>query len=296
MAGTSEDRMEGNGAPRKSPRRSGPRIVVDGVVVSGGKEAAPKGAREAPRARAAGRLLLPVLGGAAALALLLLSAGLLSSCNAAVDAGIRADGSARLGIAAEVPPVLGAKLRKLSGAAPEAPLFDEAAVRSSAKGRPGLSVVSLAPTGNDGLKAEFAASSLKALAAEPELASSGLLTYSEGPGWAELRVRLARGGGREALDLFPFVDPYLVEALSPPALEEDPVTADEYRQMLKSVLGDKALAALETTSLGLRIQAPAAVLSSGGGSLSGTELRVALPVMELLVLEKPVEFWLRWKR
>ena len=59
---------------------------------------------------------------------------------------------------------------------------------------------------------------------------------------------------------------------------------------------DKALAALETTSLGLRIQAPAAVLSSGGGSLSGTELRVALPVMELLVLEKPVEFWLRWKR
>jgi hypothetical protein len=45
----------------------------------------------------------------------------------------------------------------------------------------------------------------------------------------------------------------------------------------------------------LSITAPGKVLASGGGSLSGSTLTATIPVIEILVLEKPIDAWLRWK-
>jgi hypothetical protein len=244
------------------------------------------------------RLGLKALGAA------LIAAVLLGSCSASVSSAIRADGGALISIQAEVPAPLAAKFRKLaaagskpgaSGAAPEGPFFDAAAIRKSVAARPGLTLVELSQSSPDSIRAELSARSLEELAASPDLRNSGLIAISRGPGWTEVRFRLARGGAKALSSFFPGIDPYLIEALSPPALEEDPVTLAEYRTMLKSVLGEKAMASMEATALRLSFSAPGSVLGSGGGKLSGATLTARIPIIEALALEKPIELWLRWK-
>jgi len=226
---------------------------------------------------------------------------LLGSCSSRFQAAISAQGSARIEFQAEMPAPIAAKLRKLASAGgssidPSGPLFDLDAMRASIAARPELGLAELSRPSPDSVKGSLVVKSLARLAASPDLADSKALAYSEGPGWAELRLKLARGPGNGLESLLPGLDPYLLEALSPPALEEEGLSAEEYRMMLASVFGEKAMPAWDAAAISLELVAPEAVLSSGGGELSGRTLKARIPVIEALVLEEPIELWLRWKR
>jgi hypothetical protein len=62
-----------------------------------------------------------------------------------------------------------------------------------------------------------------------------------------------------------------------------------------AVIGKKAMPSFDQAGVDISIKAPAAILASGGGQVSGTTLNVRITLFDLLTLEKPVEFWLRWK-
>jgi hypothetical protein len=249
--------------------------------------------------RRAKRALLIVMAGAFCLgAAFLAAAMLLASCSASVSSAIRADGGARISIQAEVPSPLAAKFRRLaagSGSPPTGPLFDADAIRRSIAERPGLSLVEIAQPSPDSIRAVLSARSLEELASSPDIKDSGLISISRGAGWIECRFRLERGKAKTLASLFPGIDPYLVEALSPPALEEDPVTVEEYKTMLNSVLGEKAMPAMASAALSLSISAPGEVLSSSGGILAGSTLTERIPIIDALALEKPIELRIRWK-
>jgi hypothetical protein len=224
---------------------------------------------------------------------------LLASCSASVSSVIRADGGARISVKAEVPAPLAAKLRKLGAvgsSVPTGPFFDVAALRASIAARPAFTLIDIAQPSPDSIRVEVSARSLEELAASPDLKGSGLITVSRGADWTELRFRLERGGAKALAALFPGIDPYLMDALSPPALEEDPVTTDEYKSMLESVLGEKAMPVMEAATVNLTFSAPGAVIGSGGGSLLGSILTAKISLIQALVLEKPIEVWLRWKQ
>jgi hypothetical protein len=145
------------------------------------------------------------------------------------------------------------------------------------------------------LKAEFRVTDLAAFAASPEIAATGLLRLRSGTGWSELSLRLERGKGDALAALFPGIDPALLEALSPPLLSADELSRSEYREMLASILGERTMAVIDTSPVRLSLAAPGPVISSSGGRLSGSVLELSIPVLELLVLEKPIELSIRWK-
>jgi len=246
------------------------------------------------------RTLLIVSVGSLCLAAAFIAATLLlSSCSARIGSAIGADGGARFTISAELPAPLAAKFRKLAamGGTPgaEGPFFDAGAIRKSLAARPGVSLISLSQPTPDSIRVEATARSLEELSSAPDIKDSKLISFSRGQGWAEFRIRIERGGAKAASALFSGIDPYILDALSPPALEEDPVSPAEYRTMLKGVLGERAMAGMEAAAIALTISAPGPVIASGGGSLSGSTLSAAIPVIDALVLEKPIELWLRWK-
>jgi hypothetical protein len=225
---------------------------------------------------------------------------ILSSCSASVGASIRQDGGGRLAIQAEVPSALSAKFRKLaaggSSASASGPFFDAASIRKSVAARPGLSVLSLEQPTPDSIKIELEARDLASLAASPDIKGSRLLSIKKGEDWTEASLRLDKASAKAALSLMQGLDPDLMEALSPPALDEEPITAAEYKTMLKSVLGEKAMPAIESASVTIKLSAPGAVIGSGGGSLSGSTLTATIPTLTIMCLEKPIEIWLRWKK
>jgi len=252
--------------------------------------------------REAKRVLLMICVGAFCIGAAFLAATVLfSACSAQAFTVIKADGGASISVQASVPETIAVKFRKLasvgesSGSGPAGSFFDAAAIRSSLAKKPGISVLSLEQPSPYSINLKLSVRSLDELAAFPDLKSAGVLAFSRGPLWTECRLRLVRGEASALSSLMPGIDPNLLDALSPPALEEDPVTAEEYKTMLKTVLGEKAMPAMEAAAIKLNITAPGAVIGSGGGSLSGSTLSAKLPIIDLLVLEKPIEIWIRWK-
>jgi hypothetical protein len=278
--------MRSNEEDRAKDR--GPRIVIDGVVVKNGGEKARPSTRREPRGAFVLFFLALIFAG-----VLILASGFFASC--ASSAAIKADGALRLDLQTTVPPVLAAKLRSLSGKDSGARLFDEKSLRRSIESRSDFKILALAAPSSDSFSASLSAPDLAGALAESELSKKGIVRLNKGAGWTELSIRLARGQGRTALDLFPGIDEDLIDALSPPALDEDPVSQAEYRTMLSSLIGSKAMKALDASELSLDISAPDTIIESEGGQVSGKTLKVRIPILDLLCLEKPVQIRLRFK-
>ncbi len=220
---------------------------------------------------------------------------ILASCASKVDASLQEDGGLELSISASVPPLVSAKLRKLGSLAPDAALFDAAAMRQSLTQRPGTKVIDLVAPTPDSIRLELSIRSLADFIESPGMKEGGLMQMSRGQGWTEFRVHLERGHGQALSLLFPALDPALVDALSPPALDEEATSLGDYRKMLSGVFGEKSMPELNAAAIEIALHAPNQATSWGGGKLSGSTLNIRLPIIELLVLEKPVDFWLRWR-
>lgn len=285
-----KDKIGGKAGPAvRSP--SGPRVVVSGVVVKGDRPRRPSRRGQAGK-RMPWLIGLASVGFALVLAL---ATALLAACSGGASATLRADGGLRIQSSASVPAPLAARLRKLANLPEGSPLFDFEATRKALAESEGLRLLSLSAADPDSLALTVDIADLEAFLSGPRMAETGAIGLSSGAGWKELRVSLARGACAPLADLLPGLDPDLVEALSPPALDPEPITRAEYRRMLAGIIGEKAVVSLEGATLTLKLSAPGPVLASSGGKLEGQTLAVALPALDLLVLEKPIEFSLRWK-
>lgn len=219
-----------------------------------------------------------------------------SSCGVGADMAFRADRSASLALSVEVPQAVEARLRQFAASAPRKTLFDAAAIAASISAR-GISVRESVSPDPRSWRGSFAIPDLeKVLAGDKDLAS--VLSFSRGPGWASIRLRVDRSNASAMVRLFPGLDMQLLEALQPPALFDNPVNASEYRAMLAGLLGKSAAAALDGASVAFAASFPGAVIESSGGFIvdaAGRTASFTIPVIGVMVLERPVELYLRWK-
>jgi hypothetical protein len=138
------------------------------------------------------------------------------------------------------------------------------------------------------------------IASDPRMRDSGLLRYESGQGWASLRMTVTNTNASVLIDLFPGLDPDLLEALQPPALFYNPVSTAEYRSMLGALMGRTAAGALDSTSLSLNLILPGAIMESSGLTLPGgsspRSASFTVAVVDALVLEKPIDIYLKWQQ
>lgn len=225
-----------------------------------------------------------------------------ASCGAGIDLSIRPDRSAIITLSVEVPAALDARIRQFAGSASGSPsgksipLFDAKAIEASARGR-GLAVKESSAPSTRSYRGVFAASDVTVLlAGDARLAEA--VRYERGTGWASLRVRIDRGNAAAVADLFPGLDPDLLESLQPPALYDNPVSVEEYRSMLAGLLGRTAASSLDDLSVGLSVSLPGAVIESSGTAAvrSGKQpgASIELRALDAMVLSSPIEFYLKW--
>lgn len=218
------------------------------------------------------------------------------SCGVGADMAFRADHSASLALSVEVPPAVVAKLRQFATPATPQAMFDAAAITASVAAR-GISVRESVSPDQRSWRGVFNIADLeKLLASDKDLAS--VLSFNRGPGWASIRMRVDRSNAPAIARLFPGLDAQLLEALQPPALYDNPVNASEYRTMLSGLLGKSAAAALDGASFVLTASFPGTILESSGNlkvDASAKTARLAIPAIEVMVLEQPVLFHIQWK-
>lgn len=219
-----------------------------------------------------------------------------TSCAGKVDMELGSGGDAKIAIKSEFPAALAARIRDFGKIPADTYLFDTVAARASLQARPGVKVESIEAPNRDTITAVVRASDLARLATEGDIAEAKLVKLTKDKAWTELRVSLSRENAGKVYALIPGVDKRLVESLSPPALEEDPVTSAEYRMNLETaVIGKKAMPSFDMAGIDLSIKAPGPIIASGGGTVSGSTFRARLKLFDILTLEKPVELWIRWK-
>lgn len=229
----------------------------------------------------------------------------MGSCGAAADLAIRADRSALLSMRVDVPAAVEARIRQFAASGKPAagsatttvPLFNAGAVADSVRAR-GIVVDESAASGPRAYRGAFRVADLDALlAGDRRLAE--VLEYRHGTGWASLRLSLRRGGAAAIAGLLPGIDPDLLEALQPPALYDNPVTVAEYRSMLAGLLGTAAVQAIDGLVIAVTMRTPGPILESSGVTPSRSDRTLAefsVRALDALVLERPVEFFIKWEQ
>jgi len=225
----------------------------------------------------------------------------LLSCTGRLETTIRNDLSARMSLRLDLPEALSARVRQISGIPAGAGLFDIPRLKSEFAGRDSIFLVDVSAASADSMTSVIWIPDLVEFSKDLTLVPEGLVAVrslpASGslPAQKELSVSITRSNAAAAFRLFPGMDGKLLESLSPPALEADPVTAAEYRMNLEMVIiGKKAMPAFDACVLDISITAPKTILSSSGGTANGQVFRAKLPLFDFLTLEKPMAFSVRW--
>ena len=223
------------------------------------------------------------------------------SCSGRLETAIRGDLSARMTLRLEVPETLSARVRQIGGISAKAALFNAPGLKEEFAGRKTILLVDVSSPSLDSLTSVIWVPDIQALSGDRSLVPEGMIGFKTLPAAGnqgaqrELSVSLTKANAAAAFSLFPGIDKKLIDSLSPPALEKDSITAEEYRMNLESVIiGKKAMPAFDACALNITITAPKTILSSNGGNAQGQTFKVKIPLFDLLTLEKPVYFALRW--
>jgi len=233
-----------------------------------------------------------------------------ASCAAQISGSLKADGQADLQIYAALQPRMTALIRGLaaaSGAAqPGSPndtlILDGPAISASMSSAPGVASAELkniAPAAIQGpvqisRVSDFLAKS-KTGAKTQASKSPSFVVFQQGKDGGRCVVNLNRDSGPEILDLLsPEVGEYLAALMAPLATGEA-LTKAEYLTLVGSVYGKSVADEISNAQVRTYIDFPGKVQGVRGGTFSGRRVELAIPLLDILVLEKPLIYDVTWK-
>jgi hypothetical protein len=235
------------------------------------------------------RFLLPFA------ALALFAAG----CTVNQVVAVKADGSGTASLHAEVSPLLAdyiSSLAEVSGkaSAANAPLFDVAGIKKDFSARPGITVKKAVTPNATSLDLDIGFASIQdVFTRDDALKSSGALTYSEAGGKKTIRLHLDRTNYTQLSALFPMLNDPTLASLGPQV--NDTTTEKEYLDMVSFTIGDTGPVLVQKSFITLTIDPEGDILSQAGGTISGGAVVFRIPLIRLLVLDKPLDYSVSWK-
>jgi hypothetical protein len=244
--------------------------------------------------------ILPIL-----FSLVLLS--LVASCTARINGALLADGQADLNVYAALEPrmtlLIGGIAAASGMASPGAPLLSGPSISTSMSAAPGVasaSLVNRTPAAVEGpvkisRLSDFLAPGMTGNTATGN--SGGFISFEQGApsqgGRCSINLSLASGPEILAL-LSPEIGDYLTALMAPLATGEG-MTKVEYLGLVGSVYGRGIADEIAQASIRASIDLPGQVQSVRGGTFSGRNAEFAIPLLDLLVLETPLSYEIRWR-
>jgi hypothetical protein len=114
------------------------------------------------------------------------------------------------------------------------------------------------------------------------------------------------GGGRCVITLNRETSPYILNSLSPeisdyldalmaPLVTGEELTKNEYLELVSTLYSKAISDEIAGSTIHAAIDFPGTVTSVIGGAYSGRRANFDIPLLDLLVLEKPLRFEVAWK-
>ncbi len=229
------------------------------------------------------------------LAPLVAGALLIAGCTVNQTIAVKDDGSGTASIHAEVSQLLAdylASLAEVSGKAKPAAgssVFDVAQIRKDFSARPGITVTrAVTPTAKS-LDLDLSFTSVQdVFTRDPTLKSAGVLTYTDAADRKTVQLHLDRSNYAQLSALFPVLKDPAIASLGPQP--DDTITEDEYLQMVSFSMGESGPGLVKKSFVTLTIAPEGQILSQTGGTISGTAVVFRIPLLRLMVLDKPLDY------
>jgi hypothetical protein len=168
-------------------------------------------------------------------------------------------------------------------------IFNVEEIRKSFASREGVEVRRVESPSRERLELELGFRSLEDLfSGDPKLKAAGILTLTRKADQTVVKVHLDRSNFPRLLEVAPFLKNPLFEGLGPQ--ENDNTTEEEYYQLIDLALGEGGAAALKASSIETTVNIRGRLVAQSGGSPSPGGVVFRIPLIRVLLLDKPVDF------
>ena len=248
---------------------------------------------------------------------LVLCACLLSflSCTARINGSLQGDGQADLQIYVALEPRITALIGGLVAAGgtmqPGALILDGPAIAASMAKAPGVASAVFKNTGPTAIEGPVKIARIGDFLA-PGLAASAALDTArgeKGPGFITFEQATRTGassGGRCTINLSLESGPEILALISPdmgdylsalmaPLATGEALTKTDYLTLVASVYGRGIADEISKAFFRASIDFPGPVRSVTGGTFSGRKAEFEIPLLDILVLEKPLNYEVTWR-
>lgn len=223
----------------------------------------------------------------------------LAACSVNQTIVIKADGSGTASMRVVTTKLLREyllDLQEVMGTPPssDGSLYDVPKLQKELAARPGLTVKKVVSPTPDVLEIDLAFRSVEEVYGSVEsVKKSGLLLYSVSGGQKSLTVHIDRKNFKELSSVFPAMNNAAFEGIAPQ--EQDAITESEYLDMIEFTLGPDGPAALKGSFVDLVVKPEGTIVSQTGGTVANGQVTFRIPLIRLLMLDKPLDYSLVWK-
>jgi hypothetical protein len=222
-----------------------------------------------------------------------------SSCASRINGTLMTEGQADLGINAELKPNMSALIGRfaaLSGTTkPGAPLLDGPALAASMSQAPGISSASFANKTPSSIEGAVKISRINDFLSSGNV--NGIINFEQknaaGEGFCSVNLSLASGPWVIGL-ISPEFGAYL-NALMAPIATGEVMTKAEYLTNVASIYGKNIADEIASSSIRASVNCPGVVQRIKGGTFTGRRAEFEIPLLDILVLEKPLSYEVVWK-
>ena len=233
---------------------------------------------------------------------------LVVSCSGRYDFVLRPDGSADLAFSASLEPQTARLVTNLAsfareGGAASEPLLDAARLAASLGSSASVSSISLRNPDMRSVAGTMKVTDLERFLADPSpenkagssISANRFVRIERSSSGGRIFLSLDRRSGAALLgNLSPDIFDYVSALLAPVATGEDLGTA-AYLALVESMYGKGVASEIAAAGIRASVELPGEAVSARGGTVRGRKVDFSLPLVDLLVLERPIELEATWK-
>jgi len=220
---------------------------------------------------------------------------LLLSCAAQIEGSVDADGSAAMSVSVSLEPRMTSLIRSFAAAGGQAGgqnVIDAPSISQSMSNAPGISGVSLRNTSPSALEGSVRISNINSFLSAGD--SAGFISFQQGRAGGNCVINITSSNGPAILaKLSPEISDYLSALMAPLATGEE-MTKAEYLALVTSVYSRGVSDEIAGSRIRASIGFPGQITAVRGGTFSGRRANFDIPLLDLLVLETPLSYEVRW--
>jgi hypothetical protein len=217
----------------------------------------------------------------------------LFSCAARIDGSFAEDSSAALTVVVSLEPRMTALIRSLAAVGGQTgPVLDGSAITQSMSGAPGVAHVSLRNTTPSAVEGQVRISRIGEFLAAAD--GSGFITFEQGRAGGRCVITINRENGPVILELLSAEIADYLNALMAPLATGEEISRPEYLELIAVVYNRAISDEIAGSRFRAFIEFPGVITSVTGGTFSGRRAIFDIPLLDLLVLETPLNYEVRW--